>query len=92
MRDTWTRLAGLSTGLVMTLLGPPAIALDPSHQLTQFGHTAWRVRDGQLPGSPLALAQTSDGFLWIGTEAGLVRFDGVRFVPLELAAGIALTR
>jgi signal transduction histidine kinase/ligand-binding sensor domain-containing protein len=60
-------------------LASQALALDPSRALTQYGHTAWRVRDGSFPAPPAAIAQTSDGYLWIGSEAGLVRFDGVTF-------------
>ena len=56
-------------------------ALDPSRQISQYAHTAWRISDGFFNGTPQAIAQTADGYLWIGTEAGLVRFDGVRFVP-----------
>jgi hypothetical protein len=41
----------------------------------------WRIQDGYLPGPPEDIAQTTDGYLWIGTDAGLLRFDGVRFVP-----------
>ena len=48
--------------------------------LSQMGHTAWRVKDGLFP-SANAIAQTKDGYLWLGTDRGLVRFDGVRFVP-----------
>jgi PAS domain S-box-containing protein len=58
----------------------PARALDPSRQLSQYGHTAWRIEDGAFAGTPNAIAQTPDGYLWIGTQAGLTRFDGVRFV------------
>ena len=47
--------------------------------LTQYAHTAWRVQEGAFAASPVSLAQTADGFLWIGTRDGLVRFDGVRF-------------
>ena len=49
--------------------------------MSQYGHTAWRVRDGVFSGSPNAIAQTTDGYIWVGTQVGLVRFDGVRFVP-----------
>lgn len=44
----------------------------------QFMHRAWTVRDG-APGQVTALAQTADGYLWLGTPVGLFRFDGVRF-------------
>lgn len=69
--------------LPLLLLGAslPALALNPDRRLTQYGHTAWRVQDGVLPAIPNAVGQTADGYLWIGTDAGLVRFDGVRFTP-----------
>lgn len=44
----------------------------------QFYHTAWTVREG-APGQVTALAQTADGYLWLGTQTGLYRFDGVHF-------------
>ena len=65
--------------LTLILTASSAPALDPSRRLTQSAHTAWTVRDGYLPGGPLSLAQTKDGYLWIGTSSGLVRFDGARF-------------
>src|ERR1700693_1339511 len=58
----------------------PAAALDTSKQISQYGHTAWRIEDGVFAGAPNAMAQTTDGYIWIGTQAGLMRFDGVRFV------------
>src|SRR5258708_8827946 len=58
----------------------PVGALDTSRQISQYGHTAWRIEDGVFAGTPNVMAQTTDGYLWIGTQAGLTRFDGVRFV------------
>ena len=58
-----------------------AWAVDPYKQISQYGHTAWRIQDGFFSGAPNAIAQTRDGYLWIGTENGLIRFDGVHFVP-----------
>lgn len=58
-------------------------ALDPNRNISQYAHNAWTTQDGFLPGMVNALAQTSDGYLWIGTSAGLVRFDGIRFVPWD---------
>jgi ligand-binding sensor domain-containing protein len=58
-----------------------AWAVDPSRHISQYAHTAWRIQDGVFSGTPKAVAQTTDGYLWIGTTSGLVRFDGVRFVP-----------
>jgi ligand-binding sensor domain-containing protein len=65
-------------------------ALDTSRQISQYGHTAWRIEDGVFDGSPNVLGQTSDGYLWIGTQAGLMRFDGVRFVSWQPPQGIEL--
>src|ERR1043165_1161929 len=44
---------------------------------------AWRVDDGLPDNIVDAIAQTPDGYLWLGTQGGLVRFDGVRFSPLD---------
>src|SRR6202162_1081984 len=68
--------------LGLLLLGVnPANALDPERPISQYAHTVWRIEDGVFSGAPHAITQTTDGYLWIGTEAGLVRFDGVQFVP-----------
>ena len=47
--------------------------------LTQYHLESWQTRDGLPTNGIRALAQDGDGFLWLGTEAGLVRFDGVEF-------------
>jgi PAS domain S-box-containing protein len=64
-----------------------AFALDPSLDVSQYAHTSWSVRDGFLKGPLHSIAQTSDGYLWLGTEFGLLRFDGVRAVPWQPPAG-----
>src|SRR5271169_1979611 len=58
----------------------PVSALDTTKQISQYGHTAWRIEDGVFAGAPNVMTQTTDGYLWIGTQAGLMRFDGARFV------------
>jgi len=73
--------------LALALLCAAARALDPSRQISQYAHTAWRIQDGDFSGAPHAITQTKDGYLWIGTETGLLRFDGVRFVPWVAPAG-----
>ncbi len=64
-----------------------AVALDPASHISQYGHSAWRVQDGAFRGAPVVITQTKDGYLWIGTDVGLVRFDGVRFVVWSPPAG-----
>jgi ligand-binding sensor domain-containing protein len=61
-------------------------ALEADRRISQYAHTAWRTQDGFFSGYPNSIAQTSDGYLWIGTQAGLMRFDGVRFVS-RMSAG-----
>ena len=53
--------------------------LDPEKTLTQFVHRSWDVSDGLPQNSVNAIVKTSDGFLWLGTQEGLVRFDGSVF-------------
>lgn len=55
-----------------------ANALNPDRDIHQLAHRSWGEKDG-YPGRAQALAQTTDGFLWIGSDTGLFRFDGVRF-------------
>jgi len=64
------------------LVGGPAFALDPTRSLTQFRHTAWTLHDG-VPAYVSALAQTPDGYLWIGAPSGLYRFDGLHVERFE---------
>jgi PAS domain S-box-containing protein len=64
-----------------------AFALDPSLDISQYAHTAWKIPDGFTRGAIYSIAQTPDGYLWLGTEFGLVRFDGVRAVPWQPPAG-----
>jgi ligand-binding sensor domain-containing protein len=56
-----------------------ALALDSSRELSQFGHEVWLTENGLPQNTVHAIAQTRDGYIWIGTEEGLARFDGVKF-------------
>ncbi len=70
--------AAASAFCVAWVLTGTAWALDPHRHVTQFGHSAWRAQDGFVNGS-VAVTQTADGYVWIATFDGLVRFDGVKF-------------
>ncbi len=63
------------------LLDIPATirALDPSTALTSYARQTWVMENGLPQNTVTALLQTQDGFLWLGTESGLVRFDGYGF-------------
>jgi signal transduction histidine kinase/ligand-binding sensor domain-containing protein len=67
-------------------LAIPAKALDPQKLISQFTHTSWTAKDG-VPGPVRAIAQTTDGYLWLGTETGLYRFDGLHFIAWEPSFG-----
>jgi signal transduction histidine kinase/ligand-binding sensor domain-containing protein len=60
---------------------PVALALNPSLDINQYAHSGWTVRDGFFKNAIHSIAQTPDGYIWLGTETGLLRFDGVRAVP-----------
>src|ERR1700692_355651 len=81
-------LALITISTVSLLLGvTPVLALDPSLEVSQYAHNAWTIRDGFFKGTVHSIAQTPDGYLWLGTEFGLFRFDGVRSVPWQPPAG-----
>src|SRR5215468_5502935 len=75
-------LAGL-----LLMCAPRGSALNPERHISQYGHTVWRTRDGAFDGMPVVVAQTSDGYLWIGTNLGLVRFDGAHFISWSPPSG-----
>jgi len=82
---TMRRLLYLCAGIVLLsnihLL--PSFALDPQKQISQYGYSVWSRQNG-LPANAVRTAiQTRDGYLWLGTTAGLLRFDGVRFVTIK---------
>jgi len=58
-------------------------ALDPQKAITQYTHQAWHAEEGLPQNSVQAIVQTRDGYLWLGTQEGLVRFDGVRFAVFD---------
>ena len=73
-------LVALATAAVL-LSCPPALALNPSLDLQQYGHSSHVLRAGFVRGIIRAITQTPDGYLWLGTDLGIVRFDGVRAIP-----------
>jgi signal transduction histidine kinase/ligand-binding sensor domain-containing protein/DNA-binding response OmpR family regulator len=79
---TLTRL--VTAVLVLLIFGSgPAFALDPHRAVTQYVQSTWDSRQGLPRNYVTDIVQTSDGYLWLGTQAGLVRFDGVRFTVYD---------
>jgi Predicted periplasmic ligand-binding sensor domain len=58
-------------------------ALNPSTPIAQYGCDVWDSDSGLPQNSVDAILQTRDGYLWLGTQEGLVRFDGVRFTIFD---------
>ena len=63
------------------------LALNPAKTLDQFVHQFWTSRDGVPSNAVMVTLQTEDGYLWIGTDGGLARFDGARFDTFDKASG-----
>src|SRR5262249_31862217 len=57
----------------------PAGAFEPHRAMSQYVYESWGPERGFPRGPVYAISQSSDGYLWIGTQDGLVRFDGVNF-------------
>jgi ligand-binding sensor domain-containing protein/signal transduction histidine kinase len=77
LRSRWiTGVIAFSAG---TFLIETAYAIDPSRAMSQYVRDRWGTEQGFPRGPVYTIAQTSDGYLWIGTGAGLFRFDGWEF-------------
>ncbi|MCP5052245.1 MAG: response regulator [bacterium] len=65
--------------LFFFILSSPLFPLDPNKAVSQYNIQVWNMESG-LPGNAVyAIHQTHDGYLWLGTGDGLVRFDGFQF-------------
>lgn len=71
---------GLICAFLLLAYCPAAFALNPELDVSQYAHTSWKIRDGFPKGEISSIAQTPDGYLWLGTEFGLSRFDGFKHV------------
>ncbi len=83
-RTTYAPLRRLELAFVLVLLcGSCALAVDSYKELSQLNHEIWLTENGLPQNTVHAIAQTPDGYVWIGTEEGLARFDGVRFTVFD---------
>jgi signal transduction histidine kinase/ligand-binding sensor domain-containing protein len=73
----WTILA-----IGLLLLPVQAEALDPLTAPNNYGRASWGDEDGLLSGPVRSIVQDQEGFLWLGTDRGLLRFDGAEFRPI----------
>ena len=78
------RLSHLRVAAALLLLASTrALALDPNRSLNEFGHQAWLTENGLPQNTVQAIVQTHDGYLWVGTQEGLARFDGLNFTVFD---------
>ena len=80
------RLLGVCFSIL--LVCAPLLAIDRDRRLDELYHTSWTMKDG-APAEIFAIAQTEDGYLWLGTTTGLVRFDGIHFENYQSPFGQA---
>lgn len=83
--------ASLGAALLLMLSAAAVLALERGKPLGHYARQVWQSKDGLPPGSINSIAQTADGYLWLATEAGLVRFDGVRFKLFDTTPELAGT-
>lgn len=76
----------------MCSMGLPLLALDPGKTLTQYAHRIWGQEEGLLQPTIYSIRQGQNGFLWLGTQDSLIRFDGIHFREFEGAAEAGLQR
>src|ERR1019366_2441044 len=69
--------------LVLALSSGFVYGLDPGRTLTQYVHRIWQTQQGLPQPNISSIWQSPEGYLWLGTQGGVVRFDGVRFTPIE---------
>jgi signal transduction histidine kinase/ligand-binding sensor domain-containing protein len=80
--------------LAFTFLAASARAMDPDRAMTQYGRERWGTDRGFPGGTVQAISQTADGYLWLGTDRGLLRFDGSTFqrFPEPSVTSLSITR
>src|SRR5579862_4866469 len=69
-------------GLLLAIFGATAFGASGNRE---YARRIWRTQDGLPENQIQAISQTQDGYLWIGTAGGLVRFDGARFTVYNRA-------
>ncbi|MFO1478100.1 MAG: two-component regulator propeller domain-containing protein [Verrucomicrobiota bacterium] len=77
-------ISSLAATLVLLAIPRAATALDPARTLWQYSYQSWNRNNGLPANSIGCITQTRDGYLWLGTSMGLVRFDGIQFTALDL--------
>jgi ligand-binding sensor domain-containing protein len=91
MRTIQNRLrfkAVLGLTICCAIGSPALLGLDPRKALTQYTTAVWTQAQGLPQDTIRAITQTTDGYLWLGTDEGLARFDGYDFVTFTKSNGV----
>ncbi|MFZ2021665.1 MAG: two-component regulator propeller domain-containing protein [Terracidiphilus sp.] len=81
VRGAWSR--ALLCATLVCLVSAARAQLDPTQPISQYVHQTWQDDQGLPQNDVLAITSTRDGYLWLGTEEGLVRFGGIHFVVFD---------
>jgi len=65
--------------MIFLVLVSDCFALNPNKKIDQYNLDFWKTENGLPQNSVIEIYQTSDGYLWVGTQEGLARFDGIKF-------------
>ncbi len=69
----------LRSSVLLLAISLPLFPLDPGKSMTQYAHRIWGQEEGLFQPTIYSVTQTRDGFLWLGTQDSLIRFDGIHF-------------
>src|SRR5262245_7535529 len=73
----------MMAGLLLILLVGYGFGLDREKPIQLYNHEIWRIKQGLTSDTVRTIIQTRDGYIWIATQAGLARFDGLQFTVFD---------
>jgi PAS domain S-box-containing protein len=87
----WKQTRWFFIGILLAGIVTNARALDPNRLPSQYVREQWTIETSFPGGGVNGITQTADGYLWIGTDRGLIRFDGFNFRPIYLPSTPAVS-
>src|ERR1700728_630366 len=77
---------GAAAAAILIFCAIPSEAIDPHRTISQYARDRWTIKNEFPGGAVSSIAQTADGYLWIGTAKGLFRFDGLSYGAFQQAS------
>ncbi|MBN2383896.1 diguanylate cyclase [bacterium] len=81
----------MTTAMFLVVCSMVCWALDPVKSISQYNFDIWNTERGLPQNSVIEVIQTRDGYIWVATEEGLARFDGIRFTVYDKKTTPAIT-